>query len=262
MRKNVVVSESVITAGQLVNFFQGVKIDEKSGRPLYSFDNFQQYLQDPNRLSLEKTPLDRAIRLLGSCRVVTAEQWCEAWGREIADNGSRDLCFSERLLQSAADSNKAGTTDYRLVYCGGISLHEQWEILGDLKSPPYFRQDYKYLLSGKWAKHQPKPGYRLLDYKPRLFGYTWYYQEKEIAQLGEGFSRAHGAEVTEGCFSFYKVWQIRLMQTVRHWGPSKDSEGIHITVGEFQEKGIVMDTWPPGNRRGYLGVVISRRDSS
>lgn len=263
MRKNVVVSESSITTGQLINFFQGSKIEEKSGLALYNFDNFQHYLSNPDLYAPETTELDRAIKLLGAKKVVTAEQWGKAWKREVTLTDAGILKFSQSVLQSVADSNKAGHTDYRLVYCGGISLREQHQIFGTntKKQPCYYASSTWWLdeKNDSWAKYQPKPGYRLLDYKLRYRSTQWQAQEDEIAKLGTGFSRAHETDVSEGAFSFYQVHGgERLLETAYHWGQSLDSGGRRVCVGYFDAFGWHVVGSHPDRSYVYLGVVVAR----
>lgn len=207
--------------------------------------------------------LDRAIKLLGTEKVVSAEQWGKAWDREVVKTETGILKFSEGILQSAADTNKAGISDYRLVYCGGISLREQREILGtDTKVQPCHYTSNTWWLdeaNDSWATYQPKPGYRLLDYKLRFRSMKWQPQENEIVRLGPGFSRAHETDVAEGCISNFKTHNgERLLENAWHWGQSLDSVGLRVVVGGFLADGFYVGWGAPGLSRDRLGVVVSR----
>ncbi|MCR4277456.1 MAG: hypothetical protein NUV80_05340 [Candidatus Berkelbacteria bacterium] len=257
MRK-VVVSGSTINSGQLVDLLRKAV----QGGPV-TFENFQYYLEDPNRFAApEQTSLDRAIRLLGVEKVVTAQQWGEVWGREVVETEAGVLKFNQGVLQSAADTNKAGFTDFRIVYYGGTSLREGHQIFGTDKSvqPCYWKDSTWWLGSeNDWATHQPKTGYYLLDYKLRFRNMKWQSQENEIAKLGNGYSRAHETVVTEGAFSFYKVHNgERLLEKEYHWGRSSDSDGYRVRVGFFLADGWDVSGLQPGFSRDYLGVVVAR----
>lgn len=256
MRK-VVVSDGGVTALQLSNFFR--KIHEGT----IGFDNLQQFMQEPNRFAPETTELDKAIQLLGAEKVVTAKQWSEAWGREVNETEAGVLHFSQSVLQSAAYTNKAGFTDFRVVYYGGTSLREGHQIFGiDTKVQPCYYASSTWWFdeeNDEWATRQPKAGYYLLDYKLRFKDMKWQPQEDEIVKLGTGYSRAHETVVTEGAFSFYKVHGgERLLEKAYHWGQSLVSDGYRVCVGDFDANGWRVGGLYPVCSLGDLGVVVAR----
>ena len=255
MGKRVVVSGSSISTGQLVNFFLGIE----SGT--YSFESFQQYLQDPNRFVPEVTQLDRAIKVLGTDKVVTAIQAHKAWGRESPGEEVSVVGLREGILQSAADTNKTGATDFRLVYCLGISLRDQREFLGvDLKKLPCYSEEDWWLAETEdsWATRNPACGYRLLDFRLRFGGLGWNVAEDEIARLGADYSRADEVIVAEACSSVSQVHDKRLLAFEVHAGATADSKGDIVSVGLFQERVLHVFGHPKERSRSRWGVVGTR----
>jgi hypothetical protein len=254
MTQKVVVSDSGVNAGQLENFFRQIKNGSITG------SNLQQFMQDPSRFAPETTELSRAIKLLGSNKVVTAVEASQAWNRKAPAEAI--LSIGEPILQSAAVLNKGDYADFRLVYCQGVSLREQYQVLGtDTKQQPCYCGSSTWWLGEKeddWAKYSPTPGYRLLDFKLLFRSMNWQCQEDEIANLGTGYKRAHETDVAESCISIFKVHKgERLLSNAWHWGQSLSS-GYRVFVGHFDADGFNVYRHRPDDSNGDLGVVVSR----
>ncbi|MCO5297202.1 MAG: hypothetical protein M9921_10130 [Fimbriimonadaceae bacterium] len=228
---------------------------------------------------------------------MTAEQASKAWGRKVVEADSGNLRLSEDVIRDAAESNRAGDSDYLLIYCLGLSLREQRESLGsDRERQPCFFDQGDWWMDpedDEWATIKPQPGYRLLDYKLKYLNLSWQAQENEIARLGQGFSRAHETDVAGGCLSYYKVmsenvlerrhqdsdsfqlehclniaselredWYVpRLLEEGLHWGCSQSSSQdliVRVGVGQFREPGLVVGGAHENTSGPYCGVVIER----
>lgn len=251
MSKRVVIGGSDVTAGQLKDFFS------KIADGTIGYENLDGYLREPNKFSPNDGSLTivRAISILGKKQVVTAEQASRAWGNQVSQNVV--IPYSEEDLRLAAKQNRTGKTKWHLVYCNGLSLREQREIIGtDQSHQPCFYNNDWWLneKEDKWAKLSPSSDYYLLDFQGRFANQTWQEQEKAINKLGG--ERANEAVVAEAVFSIFKTYNKRLSEDWYHWGSFLTSDGYRVHVGLFDYNGFNVDRRWSGNRHSDLRVVL------
>ncbi|MBI5765742.1 hypothetical protein HZA71_00765, partial [Candidatus Falkowbacteria bacterium] len=110
--------------------------------------------------------LVRAIEILGPNNVITADAEARAWNREVVMSDA-PVRYTEATLLQAAEENKTGQADWRLVFVGENSLRNMREIIGtDRKKQPCFHKDSTWWLGvseDAWAAKQSQVGYYLVD---------------------------------------------------------------------------------------------------
>lgn len=246
----VVTGRKVGTTSELSAFFARLAHDESLFRSV--MDNVL------DRVGLTKAER-LALEILGEGRVVGYKDACRIWQVDQAD-AEPATPYTEEILTQAAERNQNSGEDWRLVYCTGLSLRSQLEVMGDnRKKQPCFDRDYKWWLEaqqGEWANKAIGPGYRLLDFSCPFTSKNWQQQSDAITASGEQFARAEEQAVAEACFSNYIVnGKERLLQGRYHWGQLRPANGDHVCVGLFDDDGFhVYNRWGD-NARGNLGAV-------
>jgi hypothetical protein len=118
--------------------------------------------------------------------------------------GPQDLLpYMGEELQECQIANRVGQSDWRLVYCEGLSLRAQWERYGLDFFSPFMEED---LLAAPaeypWIEDGQDPGYRLIDFNGRWGMMGWETQEKRIGEMGPLFARAPETLILEAVYGF------------------------------------------------------------
>lgn len=246
MAIKVVVGESSVTAGQMKDFWSKV-VDGTIGS-----ENFGGFLENPHKFTREQVTIVRAINILGANKVVTAQQRFEAFNdaylAAVAKSEvNQAIRYTEDILRGCAENNKAGHTDFRLVYLTGLSLRELREKIGvDKANQPcaynndWWLKDVEY----RWATEKPESGYFLIDFNGRFPHTRWEVQEQEIGKLAN-YKRAHEAHVAEAIVTIFKITGERLLENWDHWGRRLGSGGYRVCVGYFDTGGLGVRSGPP-----------------
>lgn len=206
-----------------------------------------------------------ALEILGEGKVITARQATTAWNTELPND--LYISFTEADLQNAALDNASGKADFRLVRILGLwSLHELHARFGiDSKKQPCFYKDSKWWLGSgedKWGKRKPIPDYYLLDFAGKWGAISWDDQEVQINASSVDFHRADECVLTEAVFTIFQLTGERLLETWYHWGPTRDSYGYRVIVGNFLASGLSVGSCDPScDVGGRLRVVRSRKFS-
>ena len=233
MAIKVVVGESSLTAGQMKDFWMKVS-DGTIGR-----DNFGGFLEDPHKFTREQITIVRAIKILGAAKVVTAEQSTKVWNVAVPETLPA-IRYTDEILRGCAESNKAGNTDFRLVYLQGFSLRQLRDI-GEIRKiyhPSVSNRDWWLKeVEDAWATEKPNSDYYLIDFKGRWASKTWHKQDQKIADL-DNYKRAHEASVAEAIVTIFKVTGERLLKGWFHWGSSQGSDASRIGIGCYEEDGV------------------------
>lgn len=239
MAIKVVVGESSVTAGQMKDFWSKV-VDGTIGS-----ENFGGFLENPHKFTREQVTIVRAINILGANKVVTAQQRFEAFNdaylAAVAKGEvNQAIRYTKNILHGCAESNKAGHTDFRLVYLTGLSLRELREKIGVDKAnqPCVYNNDWWLKpVEDRWATEKPESGYHLIDFNGRFPRTRWDVQEQEIGKL-VNYERAHEAHVAEAIVTIFKITGERLLVNWYHWGRSLVSDGFRVCVGRFVTDGL------------------------
>lgn len=211
----------------------------------------------------EQIDLERAIGILGSDRVVTAEQACAAFNQPVPE-GDIPIRYYSETLYAAAQQNSQGFTDWRLVYIMPLSIREQRDIIGDSDQPRFYDQDwYQNKSEDGWANDKPVEGYQLIDFKGRFGETKWADQDTEIAKLGSIYERADEFAVSQAVISNFKASgdkEERLLEDVYHWGRREGSDGYRVHVGDFDSDGLGVSCGNPSwDDVGRLVVCVGRK---
>ena len=207
--------------------------------------------------------LEVAIELLGAGKVVSCEQHCTAFGQEVP-HGTLVVCPTLEQLQQAAEENKSGNTDWRVVYVSALSFPQQRQIVGtDSDNQPCFYDQDWYLEDSEkaWANGKPEAGYYLVDFKGRWNSTNWQGQEDKITALGEDYERADERVFSQGLLSIFKISGQRLFENDYHWGRTLGSDGDRVFVGLFDSGGLVVGHVHPSRSYSILWVCVARKSS-
>jgi hypothetical protein len=231
-------------------------------------DVFGDFLENPRKYKTDKLTLVRAINILGADKVIQPSI-CAKWNLPVMILPIR---YREQTLREAAESNKKGETDFRLVYFpGDMSLIHQREISGlDSRKPPYFSSDNDWWLAKEeegcrkkeiayWPKISSSPGYYLIDFKSRFADMNWQAQEAEISKLGGQHERAPEDVFLFAVQSIYMLNGKNVTSTWWHWGKTVDSDGYRVFVYLCDDGKAHVDSCHPDHSDGNLRVSVSRK---
>ncbi|MFH1759222.1 MAG: hypothetical protein ABH822_01515 [Patescibacteria group bacterium] len=223
-----------------------------------------------------------AVEILGETKVITSRQAASILppGKASLPVTNNHIPYTRDRLVLEADNNTIGT-DNRLVYHFGLSL---WEWLGILGDDSHIATNIKYDLSDKahfdkrhgfwtapteryWATKVSPAGFYLVNFKGCWGRKTWAEQEKEIANFsGDYYLRLHTRApedvVVQAVFAICKTHGERLLQDWSHWGPSRDSLGRRVSVGNFNPGMVVKSESPSWNCRDNLRACLWQRPAS
>lgn len=245
----VVTGRKIATPGELRMFFSKLAHDENL---------FSSLLDSAlNRVGL--TAAERlAVEILGEGKVLGYKDVHRVWQIDLPED-EPVMPYTEEILTLAAERNQNGE-DWRLVYCTGLSLRAQLEVMGDnRKKQPCFDKDYTWWRESQqdeWANKPIEPGYRLLDFSCSFTSMDWQAQNDAITASGEQFARAEEQAVAEACFSNYVVnGKERLLQGRYHWGRLQPADGLLVCVGRFDDVGFFVGNYWDDDAHGSLGAV-------
>lgn len=212
----------------------------------------------------EQDPLARAVNILGSGKVLTAEQAAKAQQMPVPQNVT--IRYTKETLRECAKANAENGTDWRLVYLFGFSLRNERQKFGiNTKSQPCFHKDSTWWLEKSedaWATEKPDSGYYLIDFMGRFSRTSWINQEAAIEKLGNEFERANERAVAEAIISIFQTTGERLLEDWWHWGRSLDSDGGRVDVS-FPPAGLsVSDNRPDWGDNDWLRVCVARKFQS
>jgi len=250
MHKMVVTGRKVGTSKELSAFFARLAHDEDLFRS--TMDSIL------NRVRLTATE-QLALKILGKGKVIGHTDACRIW--QVNQSETEPVMpYSKEIIRQAAECNQNGGEDWRLVYCTGLSLRAQFEIMGDnRKKQPCFDKDYKWWCESQqdeWANKPIEAGYRLLDFSCPFTSKNWTSQNEAITASGDQFTRAEEQAVVEACLSNYIVNnEERLLQDRYHWGHLQASNGYLVCVGYFADSGFFVNRSRDGYVGDRLGVV-------
>jgi hypothetical protein len=249
MHEVVVTGRKVSTPNELTAFFAKLAHDEDLLRSMMDSVLNRVGLTAAERLALE---------ILGEGKVIGYKDAHRIW---LVDQPEIEpaMPYNEEILHQATERNQNGE-DWRLVYCTGLSLRAQLEVMGDnRKKQPCFDRDYKWWRENQqdeWANKPVEAGYRLLDFSCPFTSKNWQQQNDAITASGEQFVRAEEQAVAEACFSnFVMNGKERLLQNRYHWGSLKTARGRLVCVGLFDDDGFDVNDYWDDDLRDYLGVV-------
>lgn len=203
--------------------------------------------------------LNKASQILGSQKVITAEQAAKAWGVRVEQQPR--VLYDEATLKQCAQENASNRANWRLIYIHGFSLRRQREIIGtDYNRQPSFYDNDWWMEPNEenWSTQKTATGYVLIDFRGRFGNKTWFEQEDLVEALGPEFRRTHEATIVEAIFTTFKVTSHRLLQDWYHWGVSQVSHGNRAYVGDFSSGRLRVDGDRPGSSDGFLQVCVSR----
>jgi len=241
-KQRVVLVGSDVTVGQISDWWRMI------GDGTIDHETLANILQNPKKFN-KGVALVRVLKIFGVDKVITAEQVAKIY--DLMTPQSVRIRYSEATLRRCAAENKSGASDWRLIYCHGLSLREQREKWGtDKEVQPCHHKDNTWWLKkeeDKWANFKPEDGYYLLNFKPRFANMKWQPQEDEIKKLGPQFERCHETIFSEAVFTNFKVNGERIAENWWHWGVSVSSIGGHVSVGSFDLDGWSVNSYY-GNR--------------
>lgn len=192
-----------------------------------------------NRVSsdmlLHVNTIEKAIGILGSEKVVTADQALQAWGLSLEAKNTQ-VNYSRGTLFTASLVNMAGGGDWRLIYILPISLREQRDIIGVyLKLQPCFSRHMWWILDapeGKWAFNRPEEGYYLVNFKHVYAGNDWKVQQRKVDRFGTS-ERTDEHAYCQALISIYRTHFDPLYVRANHWGRYEVGNGCGRVLIDF-----------------------------
>ena len=119
-RSRVLVAGSNISTQQMERFWR-MNSDGSINGP-----RLQRFLDNPSwGGDAAEVTLARAINILGTTKVVMIDHAANVRGRDMSvarETGTDVIRYSEATLRKCAEENRSDGTDWRLVYCCGLSL--------------------------------------------------------------------------------------------------------------------------------------------
>ncbi|MBN1326213.1 hypothetical protein JW977_04540 [Candidatus Falkowbacteria bacterium] len=254
MKQKVAVANSGnISASQMKEFWRKVEDGTIDG------ERFQAFLENPKKFSKGLT-IVRAINILGTNKVITAEATAKAWGMEAPKSAA--IRYSEEILCECANENQSGKSDWRLVYINGLSLREQREKRGTdkTKQPCFYNNDWWLQKpEDSWATKKPEAGYYLINFCGQFASMNWQAQEAEIAKLGSGYERCHETIFAEAILTIYMVNNgERIAENWYHWSALASSGGYRVVVGFFDSNGLGVGGFQASSV-GHFRVALARK---
>jgi len=158
-------------------------------------------------------------------------------------------------LRECGVANRFGQSDWRLVWCEGLSLYSQCMTRGVTRTvqPCFYKPHAEKLIKPgeyPWAAETHEPGYYLIDFAGRWHGMDWYAQEDELAALKVTLMvRAPTSIVTEAAFAVFDTHNERMLSSWKHYGPLEDVEdgddALCIATGCFYYDGWCVEEGDP-----------------
>jgi hypothetical protein len=225
-------------------------------------DHLQALIDHKNPFEVKKYPdWQFILMLLGRDKVITAERSAGVWGLEPPKDDK--VLYSKATLRHAAEENRQGKSDWRLIYINGLSLREQREKRGVDKSkqPCFSDNDWRLLKGGdEWAAFKPQAGYYLINFREEQFAnMKWNKQEEEISKLGSGYERCHETIFAEAIQTIFMVSNERIAAVWWHRGVSATLDKSHIVVGYFFSDGLVVGSHKDDYYIGDCCAAVVRR---
>jgi len=244
----IVTARKVTTSEELIEFLSKLADDKELLRSTVDTVLGRGKMTAEERLALE---------ILGKGKVIGYRDACRIW--QVDQLEDEPVLPYKDILREAAEANESGA-DWRLVYCTGLSLRAQLEVIGNSRNKqPCFDENCEWWLEiqhDEWANKAIKSGYRLLDFSCPFTSKTWKQQRDTITESGEQFARAEEQAVAEACLGNYILnGKERLLQNRYHWGHLRSASDDRVCVGRFGEGGFdVFSNWDD-NVSDRLGVV-------
>jgi len=212
-------------------------------------DILQAFLEKKETVCQGLTTMEQAVNILGSNKVISETTALEVWGLE--KNVNVPIRYSEATLRQCAQENEQDKADWRLIYCHGFSLREQFEKHGyKEEKQPCFRLDLWWLRlkeeDDKWVNYKPLNGYYLLN----LYGLYGYRSKtklieialSEISKSSKEYEPCNEAIFSEAILTIYMVNNgERIAEDWYHCGGTKNSFDRWVIVGAFKNYGILIN---------------------
>ncbi len=262
MRKKVVITQSSVTAEQLEDFFRMIK-DGSIG-----FEELESFLDNPKKFSkvdsdcCEPITMAAAADILGADKVLTAEAVCSVWG--VSPPLDSSVCYSEKTILTCAAANKSGKADWRLVYIIGQTLCRQREIVGvdKFQQPCFYNNNDWYLEEAEntWnVQPAEAANYCLINFQPIGANVNYGKQDLEIAKNFSGCERVNPHVFSEAIISLFKLKGERMAANWLHRSAVLRSDGSRISVGDFDDSGLLVRNHHDADLCASLRVVICRK---
>ena len=240
-----------------------------SGQGL-SLGQLQDFLEHRN--PFPQSPEERcansalATWILGGGKVVVAVDVATVWKSEVIIAPVR---YKESTLRQAAEENKFGQADWRLVFCLGNSLRYQREIRGTDTDPakqPCFNKNNAWWKEENFAARQNQAGYYLIDFKGRWQDLTWHVQERELQSLGPQYERTDPAIFSEAILTICMIGRENVCMIGRenvvenwyYWSGQVNFEGHFIYIG-LDVGGLRINAFRGGYSGSNLRVCLCRK---
>ena len=235
-----------------------------------SLDELQAFVEEKRLVPAEasesgfKPPsLRQAGRILGKGKLIGLNQACRVWNLPKLE-AMPAIRYREETLVEAARQNQQQDTDWRLIYCHGMSLRRQREIRGiDQKKQPCFWEDKStWWLESKednWANQIQLAGYYLLDFQPRWPGINWNAQQTELEKLGENYERCCPHIFSEAIFTIFMVTRQRIAENWYHWSAVMDADRRRVDASHLSADGLHVGSSCPANATSFLRVCVLRK---
>jgi len=213
--------------------------------------------------SFKPPSLRQAGRILGKGKLIGLNQACRVWNLPKLE-AMPAIRYREETLVEAARQNQQQDTDWRLIYCHGMSLRRQREIRGiDQKKQPCFWEDKStWWLESKednWANQIQLAGYYLLDFQPRWPGINWNAQQTELEKLGENYERCCPHIFSEAIFTIFMVTRQRIAENWYHWSAVMDADRRRVDASHLSADGLHVGSSCPANATSFLRVCVLRK---
>ncbi|MCR4328662.1 MAG: hypothetical protein NUV53_04090 [Patescibacteria group bacterium] len=211
-------------------------------------------------------PLEsRAAQILRGKNFISGKQSSGVWRRNAPSVGKVVLRYGEETLINCASQNRDRAANWFLVWIFGLSLRKQREFTEGHQFPiicfdsgsdedPVDRNWWIRESENYWAdRDYGDNGYWLMDFSGKFSGMNWNDQEQKIRRSGE--LRAPELLVAEAAISILQVHQMSVILDWFHFGPTIDSQGRRIRIGEFNGRGMVIVGEPKNVDDVMLRVV-------
>lgn len=261
MAENMVVPGwSSITADQMSEFWKKASPKRKQ----IGLSNFQNFLDNPNRFSDETSKfisLSQAKKILGHRKVIGVTNFNKVWK---TGHKEAPIFYTEENLFDASFFNVNRGDDWRLVYYGGQSIRELYEIIGtDKKHQPHFEIMEWYLMKKEdfWADKVPPAGYYLINFKGLFLELDYQQQELKMAfKFGKDFERTDPHVLSETFITILELTGKRVVENWYHRSDALSDSGHHVYVGcFFDPSGWVVSNHWGDDYKGILCVSLSRK---
>lgn len=214
---------------------------------------------EQRQIPIRPVSLKFAREVLGRDKVISAHQAAKVWGRKADSRFS--IRYNERTLFQCVNANITGEADWRLVFCNGLSLWDQFAIQGvvaqeDGKNQPCFDNDW--IMSQSWVDKQPEQTYYLINFKGKFANKNWDQQTELITLLGERYERCDGHVFGEAIQTIFLAQNgERLAENWYHWSVLTDCEADRVGIGAFGRDGLLVSNYWRGENQPFLRVCVS-----